>query len=157
MISPEWLAGFFDGEGNVGITVSGKRRHCIVRLSLVNTNYEILQEIQIDYGGYLSRRENKNKPHWKPFCSLTWTNCRAAEFLKIVGPHIVLKKQQVALANEFLALRESPNRFELGSKVGLSTRQRPFVRKIRPEILTQELEMKQAMHILNRKGVHAIQ
>ena len=49
MIDPRWLAGFFDGEGSIGITVAGKYRRCILRLTLVNTDYDLLAAIQGEY------------------------------------------------------------------------------------------------------------
>jgi len=152
-ISPDWLAGFFDGEGCVGITVAGKHRRCIVRLTLVNTNHDLLRRVQSEYGGHLTFRHGK--PTWKPAGCLTWTNSAAALFLSVVGPHIRLKTRQVNLALEFLKLRRDPERFAISSISGVSSRDRSFVRRIRPEMLERELALKMAMHHLNRKGIPA--
>jgi len=152
VISPQWLAGFFDGEGNIGITVAGKHRRCILRLSLVNTAYDLLASIQSEYGGQLNRRSRSEKPHWKPFCSLTWTNRQAAILIDRIGLFLILKSKQLDLARVFLSLRDSPNRFEIGSLPHLKVRERNFVRRLDPGMLQIENDIKSKMHELNKKG-----
>jgi hypothetical protein len=83
-ITDQWLAGFFDGEGCVNITVAGKHRRCILRLYVVNTDYSLLQEIQKEYGGQLYRRNSSIK-NWKPYCNLAWTNSQAEKLLEHIG------------------------------------------------------------------------
>jgi hypothetical protein len=155
-ISPEYLAGFFDGEGCIGITVSGKERQVKLRLILVNTDYEFLEEIQRQYGGSLSRRIQKKKLTWKPFCSLEWAHMAAADLIKIMLPHLRLKKQQANLALEFRQFMELPKeqRCLFLVRPDRAKRNRHVVIR-KPETIAKELEFKAKMHQLNRKGVAA--
>jgi len=151
-ISEEWLAGFFDGEGCINITVAGKHRRCILRLYIVNTDMDVLSRIQSEYGGFLSERVHPNHPNWKPCGTLTWTNQQARELLERIGKHIILKRRQLDLALEFLSLRGSPDRFEVASVAGVPSRNRKFVRRISADMLVKESGLKEKMHDLNRKG-----
>lgn len=152
-ISPEWLAGFFDGEGCINITVAGKHRRCILRLYIVNTDYAVLSRIQQQYGGLLSQRKHKKYPKWKPSCAVCWTNQQAADLLKQIGPYLLLKKRQLELALEFLDLRDDPERFECSSIPGVPRASKTFRRRITQEMLAKETQIKQRMHDLNRKGI----
>ncbi len=62
-ITPQWLAGFIDGEGCFDI--SRTRTTIFPRLLIANTNIEILKAIKEKYGGDItSRKLNEN---WKTF------------------------------------------------------------------------------------------
>jgi hypothetical protein len=153
MISPQWLAGFFDGEGTIGMTVSGANRNSILRMHLVNTDYELLKQIQAEYGGFLTTpRPHKEHPNWKPFCSLNWTNRQAVELLDQIGDYIILKQKHVQLARQFLWLRNARGRHESGSKHGLPSKKRKFAYRVRPNIRDIEQELKNGFARLNRKG-----
>ena len=153
MISAQWLAGFFDGEGCINITVAGKHRRCILRLYLVNTDENLLQTIQEQYGGQFTKRPHSGRPTWKPYCALIWTNRQAVGLLDRIGEFIILKRAQLDLAKAFLALRLVDSaRYDVSSVVGVPSRRRKFIRQIKPSVLALEADMKQRMHMLNKKG-----
>lgn len=155
-MSPEYLAGFFDGEGCVNITIKGKSKQVALRCMLVNTDYEFLSEVQAIYGGRLTKRPNKKNPHWKPFCSIYWTDTAAINLLRTLQPFIRLKAAQVALALEFSDFMRLPKRerciFIHSPMPGMPSR---ITVQRKPEVLDKELWFKDQMHVLNRKGVHA--
>ena len=146
MISNEYLAGFFDGEGCINITVRGKNNQVTLRLMLVNTNYELLAEIQEFHGGFLTRRERGIKAHWKALCCLTWAGGNAVNLLHNLRPHLRLKRKQAELAIEFVNFMHSPGRLvTFSGKTGGQIRT--------SQTLARELEFKNMMHALNKKGV----
>jgi hypothetical protein len=155
-IGAEYLAGLFDGEGCINITVSGKIRQVKLRLYLVNTDYEFLQEVRAEYGGCLMRRPQKKKLKWKPFCVIEWTHADAAKLLDILLPYLRLKRKQAALALEFRQFMELPKseRCHL-IKIPANRMMNRRLWHRKPETIAKELEFKAKMHELNRKGVAA--
>src|SRR3990167_6310653 len=158
MISPEYAAGFFDGEGCVGIGVRGKNNQVFLRATIVNTDENILGAFQITFGGNLNKPQiYKEKPSWKPFRSLTMPGRTAIDFFKIIYPYTKLKKSQIELAFEFWEFQQRP-------KIERCTVVRPlkdnpsYTTLARsPETLAIELEFKNRMHGLNAKGILAMQ
>jgi len=67
--------------------------YCL-RLSVYNTNREILDEIQRIWGGTLSVVEQR-KPNWKQSYALIWTNASAARLLEQLAPFLRIKSRQV--------------------------------------------------------------
>jgi hypothetical protein len=152
-LSPQWLAGFFDGEGCISCTVAGARRRVILRLSLVNTDADLMRRIAVEYKGQFVQRKAP-KPHWKAPCHVVWTNTQAIYLLGQIGDYIVLKARQVALAKEFLALRERSDRFEYHPRFE-NGRGRGAARVVSKVMLQQEEAIKAQFHVLNRKGAAA--
>ena len=152
VISPEWLAGFFDGEGCISATVAGKRRRVILRLSLVNTDYAVMRTIAVEYNGQFVVRK-ASRPGWKTPYHVIWTNTQAKSLLAKIGHLIILKRQQVKLALAFLELRDSPERFTL-ELVSVKNHKSGTVpkRRITQDMLAREEAIKQEFHRLNRKG-----
>jgi LAGLIDADG-like domain len=104
MISAQYLAGLFDGEGCVVImrtNFPGGRVGYCVRVSVSNTYKPVLQEVREEFGGSLSGRRpdgNRNK--------LTLWTWRASGrdsivFLRRVYPYLHVKREQALLAFEF--------------------------------------------------------
>lgn len=156
-ISEQWLAGFFDGEGCIAITVAGKQRRCILRLALTNTDHDLLREIHKQFGGQLVLKAKPAKAGWKPYGCVVWTNRQAQSLLDRIGPYIILKRRQLDLALEFLSLRTHPDRLEHFDSTGTPRQRHPYIKKILQEFLDKEATIKAQMHLLNRKGSDAIQ
>ena len=100
-----YIAGLFDGEGNIGIV---KRRnhphattpiyHLVARVGMVD---EIIPRwLQMAFGGYIHRRRRPDPKHRDVY---TWSvgYGTAADFLKTILPFLKLKKPQAELALEF--------------------------------------------------------
>lgn len=104
-ISPDYLAGFVDGEGTLGIerinngksrpygvTSGGASRSWyhspehVVRVQVSNTNLAGLQAIQAVFGGSLTKMKSYDRPNNRVAYTLTWNSRRAERLLGIVGP-----------------------------------------------------------------------
>lgn len=86
-MSWEYIAGFFDGEGTISRNASG------FRISMPQTNEEVLEKIR-DFSGLGNIcKVTKRKSHWKD----SWTYYISKQgsvliFLKGISPHLILKK-----------------------------------------------------------------
>ncbi|MFQ6012280.1 MAG: hypothetical protein ACE5LS_01360 [Thermoplasmata archaeon] len=104
MLSVEYLSGFIDGEGSLSLAriprPRGSKEYC-VRISIANTNRQILEEIQDEYGGTLAS-SGKRPSRWKTVYVLIWTNAAAAYLLVKVAPHLLVKSSHASALLEFL-------------------------------------------------------
>jgi len=148
MLSVEYMAGFFDGEGTVAVTTRGREKGVYLRISISNTNQQILHLIKACFGGYLST-PRKKRENWKPSCEWINSGKSAAEFLKLIQPYVILKKGQVALGLEFWEFQRKPKNERCYFIHGKGTNTRI---KKKPETLTKEAEFKQRFKALNQKG-----
>lgn len=102
-LSPEYLAGFFDGEGCVHCSEYTQRGSRVVQfqIQIANSHEEIIKLIQTENGGSYElqhpSRLGKNKV-W------LWRigGVASESFARLILPHTVLKKEQIEL---FLELR----------------------------------------------------
>lgn len=142
-MTPEYLAGFFDGEGWIGIAIGSRDGECMLRMTVTNTNLEFLKRVHAIYGGRLSvqlRQQSK----WKDYCCIHWSHRAAARLLEQIGPYLILKRPQLTLALELIAMKALPRAERRTSGSWGSFR--------RPEIIARERELKARMHELNRRG-----
>jgi hypothetical protein len=151
-LSSEYVAGFFDGEGCVNLTVKGRARQVALRVMVVNTEPMILALLHAQYGGRIPKPRQVGKETWKFFGVLVLTDYAAIRFLEDIAPFVILKKPQIELALEFWHFQHRPRRERCDILTGShdygGTR---VVRK--PETVQKELEFKARMHLLNQKGV----
>lgn len=94
-ISPDfwaWLAGFTDGEGSIGLGIYRKLNRYAPRLTIVNTNRSVLEEIQRELGGSIDHRQLKI--HWKPSFRWTLQYTKAVCCLEFLLPHLRIKQIQ---------------------------------------------------------------
>ena len=159
-ISPQYLAGFIDGEGNLGIERinNGKAKSFrwlpsrvsriyyrspehTIRIQVSNTNLDGLRAIQHDYGGSLTAMKAPNRPRNKQAFKLTWTSRRAEGLLSVVGPHLVLKRPQYGLILEFMKFRQKNKR--LGGSNG----------RLDPSVIEIRDDFQRRLKELNRRGV----
>lgn len=90
----EYIAGFFDGEGSVGI-YKGAHGHPQLRVQIGQRTDSvfILEMIKVGYGGHISYRDR----------SANWQiqGRSAQRFLQDIVQHLILKKTQAELAIEY--------------------------------------------------------
>lgn len=96
-----YLAGLIDGEGCVGVYVSEKRSYR-PRLSITNTNKEVLDWVAETFGGYVTTRSNGNG------CKTVhrWNAHGAtlpAQICAAVLPYLKIKSDQARLILSFPA------------------------------------------------------
>lgn len=100
-LSPQYIAGFFDGEGCIvikrQISKSGGVNHTL-RVSIPQVNPVVVRELYATYGGNLcvSRHKSRRDIHrWQVDCK------KAVNFLVDVLPYLVNKKVEAELAIQF--------------------------------------------------------
>jgi hypothetical protein len=149
--TPEYLAGFFDGEGTVTLqrrtyktAKYGIRQTFSLKAIIPNTVFSIIEDLKTQFGGAVSYRLPKNSPRAN-YCAV-WivTGEKAAEFLRLIQPHLRLKQAQCALGLEFFASTHEEGRY-----VGVDGRGW----KRTPEAMERDLAFKTRMLELNRRGI----
>ena len=122
-LSPEYVAGFFDGEGTVGIglsmdaTKSGWRPRHTLYVRIGHTNLAILEMLKHQFGG--SIRAYKFKPGHAPAWGWALGPADSINFLRTICPFLVIKAPEADLAFEF----SKPARFDK-RPVGMPRRNR---------------------------------
>ncbi len=151
MITAEYAAGFFDGEGWVGIDhIVCRSDQYTVRVALSNTDLNILQLFQIQFDGKIYSKQAK--PHWKVGHQLVLRGEKAIDFLNFIKPHVKVKRSQVELALEFWDFHRTGGRNDtvFSPVSGFSSR---TIKKRTPETISKEALFKEEMGKLNQKGI----
>ena len=99
-LTPQWVAGFFDGEGSVSAEKSGASY--TVRITITQKDPKILALIALKYGnGGMMSYHGANGA----VCNrVRWAGRSALPFLRDVVPHVVVKRRAVEKAIELLEL-----------------------------------------------------
>jgi len=98
-----YCAGFFDGEGCVGIR-KGVRSGTYLKTSVSNTNLSVIEYIHSLFGGRIEIHKRGEKiPHYKTCYILEFRTQEAKKFLEAVKPYCVVKGKQIDVALEYLA------------------------------------------------------
>ncbi len=100
MVSKEYLAGFFDGEGHVSITWTKKgdwKSSPKLAVKMTNTYLPLMEEIQKEYGGNMYKGKNV-KEHYLQVYTLSLTVEESKRFLNDVMPFLKIKKRQAEIA-----------------------------------------------------------
>lgn len=100
MLSNEYIAGFFDGEGC--ITLSNRQ----VKIDIVQKDDGILRLIQQIFGGRIYRRK-ATKIGGESFVLQLTRKEEQVRFLQAIQPYCFVKKHKVDIAIEFLGLIKS--------------------------------------------------
>ena len=103
-MSPEYLAGIFDGEGCIDVQrmypKTGKGRLYVrprVRMCMANSALLVLQSLSSRFGGHLSLRKS-TKTTQQDSWSLEWLSQAAIkDILQTALPHLILKAEQAKL------------------------------------------------------------
>lgn len=102
MISRDYLAGFIDGEGCIGIYRHNKknRKHgtWVGRITLVNTDLEILLKIKEEFGGFVQQK--RKTCGWKQSYSLTFEGSALDALIDILSERLVVKKEQLGVLKQ---------------------------------------------------------
>ena len=105
MVSLEYIAGFFDGEGCINVSYCPPN-HFQVQLNIGNTDKNVLIEIQKVLGGKLHCSKTKTSGehdfwilHWGAFA-------KTKTVLRILCPHLLVKREKAMLALALLDLHK---------------------------------------------------
>ena len=100
MITDEYLAGLFDGEGYVGINSWHKGESYGLRCEITNSDVQLLEKIQEKYGGNVLV-QGYPQGNRRVCYKINWNARKAKNILEIMYPHLIVKKSQTRLALEF--------------------------------------------------------
>lgn len=105
-MTPEYLAGFFDGEGCIDCQhMYPKQAQGVfyvrprLRIALANVGLEVLEKLKSKYGGSLHSR-NHSKSHVKWTDATSWEVCSKDSIRSVLGditPHLIIKREQAKL------------------------------------------------------------
>lgn len=111
-----YLAGLIDGEGSIGIDNHGGVRSPSVRITLTNTNLDMLAEMKAIWGGWLSTRRQR-VIGWKASSDLIWAGKPTSELLKEIQPYLRAKREQCRIALLFNRTVSSRNTSGVSKKI----------------------------------------
>ncbi len=102
MISNEYVAGLFDGEGYVGVSLNPVHGTWKFQVTITNNYLPVLEGIQRVFGGSLVQpkhaddgREGKSSWTWNTYSK------NAKNFLRAIEPHSIIKRRQIELALQY--------------------------------------------------------
>lgn len=138
-----WYAGFFDGEGNIGIEKTGNSRVFVLYLRVGNTHRDALALFHQEYGGHL--RFLRQRKGCKTL--YIWEISKMVEVGPILRgwfPHLIVKRPQALLALEYIDYRNKHPRPH-GRKRGYGC---PYPQ----EVIDQLQIFYNGMRVLNKTG-----
>lgn len=100
-VTPQWLAGFFDGEGCVSVV--RHRGLPSLRVDLIQCDYNILFLIGLRFGRTPTGKTQRN-PRARKSHVLSFGGKEAVPFLEYIRTHVVLKRKLVEWGLEMAKL-----------------------------------------------------
>jgi len=158
MISAEYAAGFFDGEGSV-YAGNRRQRHPIVMVCISNTHLAVLQEIKNRWGGALNERKGKrySDPRWRKCWQLSMSPNNGRTFLADIYPFLIVKREVVSIALEYLAEVARPQKERRDYSNLVFRKGRLWTQPIaRPEYLDRIRILHARIRELNAEGYNAM-
>ena len=110
-MSLEYIAGFFDGEGSIGIYPNGRGafhlRIQLVQNSKAQEVKDLFSELNNKFGGAVNEHTSSNG---NKFYNWQLSSARASSFLKCIIPYLRIKREQALVATEWQDSRPAPTR-----------------------------------------------
>lgn len=118
MLSPQYCAGLFDGEGCICLVYSkrGRRRNSEIpilgfamRTLIANTHLGVLEQLRARYGGHI-HASNRRRPshHRKVYSWVMGGKVSQQRFLRSIQPFAIVRGEHIALALRYLATVVKP-------------------------------------------------
>jgi len=146
IVTPEYLAGFFDADGHIGIYKRGEKRRTRkdgsvaiysaghgINFTIVNVNEEVLYSIQKLIGGTISSRSKANPRHSTTHVLVLTNRQSILDCINLMLPHLIVKRDRCVLIKEYLISRiaKSPTK---GSNTPVDSRELEIIHLVREEI-----------------------
>ena len=97
-----YVAGLLDGEGCINFTKCRDLK--IPRVSITNTNLDILEDLKKQFGGHI-QKATRVDASWKPAFHWVISNSACARFLEQIEKWVRIKQEQVWLVLAWDAIR----------------------------------------------------
>lgn len=103
-VTPQWVAGFVDGEGSISARYIADTNVHSVRITVTQKNPIILALLLVRFPGGISQTSTNKLKHGTFTKShfITWNGKAARGILETIKDHVIVKKSLVELALEFL-------------------------------------------------------
>ena len=150
-ISPQYIAGFLDGEGHVTILRRNqytKYPSYGLHVGFTNRDLRVLQAIQSVYGGNLFAKKRRSSLHSVAYELRVGKREDVKRLLVDILPYLIIKREQAELGLAFLKLGRV--RMEVATKRGKSW---PIFKGNESDIALRA-DMKEHLGILNSRGVN---
>lgn len=100
--TPQWLAGFFDGEGSVRVKACDSRitRLCV---NITNSDLRSLTLIGLRFAACGPYPVNGKKEHKKLY-QVSWSGKSAKPVLEFIKDHVIIKRERVLLGIQMAEL-----------------------------------------------------
>lgn len=142
-----YLAGFFDGEGSIGIQKRAKSNSFYARLMMGSTNLSALIQFHNAFGGTIHKVKHdgniKHKESWM------WSACgkNLDSCLNTLLPYLRIKLPQARIALE-LSVHMKKNLHYVKGRQG--------IQKLSPDIFNYRMDLKQKINDLNKTGMREV-
>lgn len=103
-VTPQWLAGFFDGEGCVSVYTLANANVPSFKVNLTQANLRVLTVIASHFKHCSGPSLKRHKRHKSDVYELTWTSRGCLEILEYIKDFVVIKRKQVELGIEMAKL-----------------------------------------------------
>jgi hypothetical protein len=112
-LTPQYIAGFIDGEGYLGIIKKSDKRSTLghyfkvcIKIAQVEQHAKILYLLKERYGGNISKSRFPKNKNQRTSLMIEFTNgIRILKILDDIQPYLIVKSEQAKLLREFV---ESP-------------------------------------------------
>ena len=116
-IDYRWLAGFFDGDGSLGIYYRKPRKDHLngeyfIRAQITQNNEPFMKWLANKTNANIHYQNGENhETTWGNSYIVYWTHAKAEIFLQLIAPYIVLKKKELDLIFEFRSKQRKVGEF----------------------------------------------
>jgi hypothetical protein len=111
-LTPQWLAGFFDGEGCVSAS-KDRHGHANLLVCVSQSEPKILSLIQFAFGGTFSVNTTRGCHGYK----VTWSGRMAIPILELIKDFVICKRRQVEAGLELAKLMGTGGRVEVSNAI----------------------------------------
>jgi hypothetical protein len=108
-LTPQWLAGFFDGEGCVSAYRNGAMYNIKVILAQSDPVFLSVIALKFPNGNFMQKQRDRLSP--RPCYRIQWGGRSGIPILEFIKDHVLIKKIQVEAALEMLYLISKHSQF----------------------------------------------
>lgn len=119
-----YIAGFFDGEGCIMALQEKNRRTRMSRISVAvsNTDFRPIKMLYEQFGGHYRQTKRENR---KEFATWSMSCKKAADFLALILPYLIIKRERAIAAIELYELNNRRVRGTRRNALGQFTKTPP--------------------------------
>lgn len=156
-----YAAGVIDGEGCIRIAGKTGQQAPYLVVIVSNTNELLLLWFKQRWGGDIQKKRDCKNPRRKPSYDWRIGYTRALNFIQAIRPYLVIKQPQADLALRLAEIKKSKRQQRRVQEVKVVRNQGRFApgtvfgpgNSFTEDTIQQLVEVKNAMHQLNRRGV----